>query len=475
MRADFYKAFEDKFRGSSDLIKSRIQIYLSIIRPLKKIYPDASVIDLGCGRGEWLEILEDNGFSAQGVDLDDNMLAEPKKLGLNVHTIEALSFLQSLPDESQTVISSFHMVEHIQFSDLVSLVEESLRILKPAGYLILETPNPENIVIGTSSFYIDPTHQRPIPPELLAFLPEFYGFKNIKVLRLNESETIHNNDNINLLNVLNGVSPDYSVIAQKDADNKLLDATWVDSDTEIGLSLERLAMNYEQQGMVRFQKLEAKIQQHDEQLSQKRQSLLALSNKQDKAKQEIDELHKLNHHCLAVADGFNKETKQSIIKLSKELDKTKQEIDELHKLNHNYLTVADGLNKELKEIYSSKSWQMTLPLRKLMQWVKRFSAASLQKFSWLNRLPRSFLRSLSAQIDRLLLRQPGLKSWVKNKLYKYPRFEAKLRRFSAKSSLDLEKSKNFVQEEEPSQLSPRARIIYNRLVAAIEKRRKESI
>jgi len=167
MKMDFYRAFEEKHRGPRELIKSRLQAYLPFITAIKNIYPQPKAIDLGCGRGEWLELLGEHGFDAQGVDLDDGMLKACREIGLNVHTGDAVSFLKNLPNDSQAIISGFHVAEHIPFDDLKILVEEALRSLKPAGLLILETPNPENIVVGTSSFYVDPTHIRPLPPLLL--------------------------------------------------------------------------------------------------------------------------------------------------------------------------------------------------------------------------------------------------------------------------------------------------------------------
>ena len=263
MSSDFYRAFEDKFRGSREVIKARLKVYLPFIKPLKDIYPDASAVDLGCGRGEWLELLAENGFSAQGVDLDDGMLAACRELDLRVQTGEAVAFLKSLPDQSQAVISGFHLAEHIPFDDLQALVEESLRVLRPAGVLILETPNPENIVVGTSSFYLDPTHQRPIPPQLLSFLPDYYGFNRIKILRLQESVELINNDNLCLLNVLNGVSPDYATVAQKNAETELLDVNKEAFEVEYGVTLEKLATTYNQQAEAKAGQIEAKAEQAD--------------------------------------------------------------------------------------------------------------------------------------------------------------------------------------------------------------------
>ncbi|WP_413700398.1 class I SAM-dependent methyltransferase [Psychromonas sp. KJ10-10] len=212
---DFYRAFEDKYRGSKELIKNRIKIYLPFILKFKELYPDSFALDIGCGRGEWLELLKENGISAQGVDLDKGMLEACYELGLNVLQDNGVEFLKKQKDNSITIISAFHVVEHISFEDLQVLVKESLRVLKPGGILILETPNPENIKVSTEYFYLDPTHTKPIPSNLLSFLPEFNGYIRTKVLGLQESKEPANQNVSSLMQVLEGVSPDYAVIAQK--------------------------------------------------------------------------------------------------------------------------------------------------------------------------------------------------------------------------------------------------------------------
>ncbi len=245
MTSNFYRAFEEKYRGSRDLIKSRLRVYLPFIEPLKTVYPDCKAVDLGCGRGEWLELLNEIGLKAHGVDLDDGMLSACRELGLSVETGEAVSHLKALPDESQVIVSGFHIAEHMPFDDLQILVQEALRVLKPAGLLILETPNPENIVVGTANFYLDPTHQRPIPAQLLAFLPEYYGFNNVKTIRLQELFHPQSQEAIALLDVLGGVSQDFAIIAQKGADEKIMSATGEAFDKEYGVSLGMLASRYD--------------------------------------------------------------------------------------------------------------------------------------------------------------------------------------------------------------------------------------
>jgi SAM-dependent methyltransferase len=218
----FYRAFEDKHRGSREQIKNRQRVYLPLVSPLAHVYPGVQTIDLGCGRGEWLELLGELGFDARGVDLNDGMLQECRDRGLHVATEDALTALQKLPDASQAVVSGFHFAEHIPFDILQQVVQEALRVLRPAGLLILETPNPENIVVGSANFYLDPTHNRPLPPLLLEFLPEYCGFHRVKLLRLQEPVNLTDTRRLTIHDVLSGVSPDYAVVAQKAADPQLI-------------------------------------------------------------------------------------------------------------------------------------------------------------------------------------------------------------------------------------------------------------
>jgi SAM-dependent methyltransferase len=244
--AHFYRAFEDRHRGSRALIKSRVRAYLSFLTPLRTLYGEAAVLDMGCGRGEWLELMGEEGFSAHGVDLDAGMLAACQERGFSVEQSDVLEALKRLPDASQCVVSGFHIAEHVPFTTLQEMVTEALHVLKPAGLLILETPNAENLVVGSCSFYLDPTHQRPLPPLLLSFLTEYAGFTRNKILRLQESpELAAHAARVSLLQVLSGVSPDYAVVAQKSAsveDLALFDGPFAQ---EYGLTLEALAAQYE--------------------------------------------------------------------------------------------------------------------------------------------------------------------------------------------------------------------------------------
>ncbi|MDB5963236.1 MAG: hypothetical protein JWP59_4530 [Massilia sp.] len=242
----FYRAFEDRYRGARSVIRSRLTAYLPFVAPLSQSGA-AVALDLGCGRGEWLELLDEAGFIAEGVDLDEGMLDACRERGLRATHGDALEILRLRADCSVAVVSAFHLVEHIAFAQVQTLISEALRVLQPGGLLIMETPNPENLVVGTSSFYDDPSHLRPLPPKLLAFAVEFGGFARHTVLRLQESTHIREAGPLTLFDVLAGVSPDYGVVAQKAAPHAQMATHDAIFATRHGIDLHEVAQHYEQQ------------------------------------------------------------------------------------------------------------------------------------------------------------------------------------------------------------------------------------
>lgn len=244
MSCDFYKAFEDKFRGSPALIKSRLAVYLPFIKPLFELNPQAKALDLGCGRGEWLELLLELGIKGQGIDLDDSMLASCRQRGLEVKKEDALTFLKAEPPETQLAISGFHLAEHLPFSYLQELIKEALRVLQPGGILILETPNVENLKVAALEFWFDPSHNHPLPAPLLSFLAEWTGFYRSKILRLQDTAFLLNNEP-SLMSVYAGASPDCSLVAQKKAEQPILDLTQAAFNRDYGISQETVVSNYD--------------------------------------------------------------------------------------------------------------------------------------------------------------------------------------------------------------------------------------
>lgn len=208
-----YVNFEDRFRGTRGDIKERVWVYLPHVKQAVKATGNLPVLDVGCGRGEWLELLRENEINARGVDLNRVMVAKCTDMGLDVLEADLIHHLRGLQADSLSVITGFHIVEHLPLKTLIILFDEALRVLKPNGIVIFETPNPENLLVGACSFYTDPTHERPIPPVTLSFLIEARGFTQIEVLRLNPNSSINIEDST--LNHYFTVGQDYSVIGFK--------------------------------------------------------------------------------------------------------------------------------------------------------------------------------------------------------------------------------------------------------------------
>jgi O-antigen chain-terminating methyltransferase len=252
MKSGFYRAVEERHRGSRQLVKERLKVYLPFVLTWLSTRRDLNVADLGCGRGEWLELLREHNIKALGVDVDEDMLLDCRERDLAVETMDAAAWLAQQPDGSHDIVSAFHLAEHLPFACLDQLVFHSLRVLRPGGLLLLETPNPENIVVGSHLFYLDYTHQRPLPPSLLAFLPEYHGFLRTKILRLNETLLKAEGEAYTLMDVLSGASPDYAVIAQKKADEKVLVGWNPLFAQEYGWNMDMLAELYQRQQEERY-------------------------------------------------------------------------------------------------------------------------------------------------------------------------------------------------------------------------------
>jgi O-antigen chain-terminating methyltransferase len=202
--ADFYRAFEDRHRGSPEAVRQRQGAYLPFLAAVRASQAGPLLEDLGCGRGEWLALAQSQGWRAQGVDTDAAMLQAARDAGLDVREADAVDFLQSLPAASCSAVTAFHVVEHLPFAKLRDLLVECSRVLAPGGLLLLETPNPENLVVGASAFHMDPTHVRPLPPALLAFAVEFAGVDRVATLRLHEG--IDDSRAVELIDVLASIA-----------------------------------------------------------------------------------------------------------------------------------------------------------------------------------------------------------------------------------------------------------------------------
>jgi SAM-dependent methyltransferase len=228
----FYVEFENRFRGSREVIQQRARYYLPMIESCQVDGDDSPVLDLGCGRGEWLQVLREAGHRAYGIDGNQAMVEHCQQHGLEALQIDGIAHLRSLPAESIRAVSAMHLIEHLDFRTLLALLDESLRVLRPGGLLLLETPNPENVHVGSCNFYMDPTHRNPLPPLLTQYLAESRGFTGAEIHRLSADRgeqralsqldvdqpgSVVLNQALADLHALTAAAPDYALIARKAA------------------------------------------------------------------------------------------------------------------------------------------------------------------------------------------------------------------------------------------------------------------
>jgi len=172
-----YLRFEDRFRGSFEQVKENQKFYLPYFQGASE------VLDLGCGRGEFLALMKEAGLKARGVDSNPECVALCRAQGLDAIQADLFDFLAQLPELSLDAVFCAQVVEHLPMGALPALMTLLASRLRKGGLAVMETPNPECLAIFASHFYLDPTHVRPVPPHLLVFLLEESGFGRIEVIR----------------------------------------------------------------------------------------------------------------------------------------------------------------------------------------------------------------------------------------------------------------------------------------------------
>ncbi|HZW26137.1 MAG TPA: methyltransferase domain-containing protein [Gallionella sp.] len=446
---DFYRAFEDRFRGSREVVKSRLGVYRPFVEPLKTLDALPRALDLGCGRGEWLELLQAWGFLATGVDSDEAMLAGCRELKLDTVHSDFMEWMRNVPAESQSVVSAFHFVEHIPFEALVELVQEAHRVLKPGGLLILETQNSENLLVGASTFYIDPTHQRPIHPLQLGFIVEHAGFERIKTLYLQEApELAAAQQQVRLFNVLSGVSPDYAVVAQKTAAkavSALFDSCF---EQPYGLRLHELAERYDRQAGNHTQWLESEWR-----AAQARVEELHYRSGMFQA-----ELREMEHKNGELQAGF-RELERKNEELRTESQWLRNEWDAAMARAAGQEQRAIAAEASVAGMSGSWSWKITGPFRRI--WRIGRSAFRLAA-----KPVKAQIKSLLVHASLYVNRRPRLRHAVLGVLARFPALKNRLA-FAARTAMASHAAPPPVPVELES-LTPRARRIYADIKAARE-------
>ena len=447
MNDNFYKAFEDRYRGSREEIAARLRVYQPFLAPLSASTP-ARALDLGCGRGEFLELLASAGFDASGVDLDDGMLAACRERGLAVQTGDALSALRELPDDSLALVSAFHLVEHLPFELVQDLIGQALRVLRPGGLLIMETPNPENLSVGASSFYLDPSHKQPIPPTLLDFVAGYAGFARHKVVRLQENERARSGARPRLIDVLEGTSADYAVVAQKAAPAPVMALLDAPFEASYGITLGTLAERYDDEA--------ERVRSLD------RQADLAYAQ-QLVAHQNAELRHAVD---VAVAD-MGAQLSAALGQLAQRSAEHENTIARHEQL----LAEQSRLNAEYRQriidLMSSTSWKVTEPLRWVSGQMIRTRAMVRER-----RVLSAFkhrAKPLLLTAMRAALRRPKVKNALRAVLRRFPGLQARLYGVLTRDTVQAAAE---VAPQQYGALSPRAMRIFEQLKQELDARNK---
>jgi SAM-dependent methyltransferase len=170
-----YVGFEDEFRGSPEEIRERLEDYLPLFAGA------SDVLDVGCGRGEFLMLLRERGITARGVDVNPAMVQAARERDLNASVADALGYLRSLPDESLGGLFSAQVIEHLEPAYLLRLLDAAFVKLKPGAPIVLETINPACWFAFFSSYIRDLTHSQPVHPDTLKYVLVASGFQRVEI------------------------------------------------------------------------------------------------------------------------------------------------------------------------------------------------------------------------------------------------------------------------------------------------------
>lgn len=215
--------FEEAFRGNADELRVR---YSGLA---DRVAGAASVVDIGCGRGEWIELLQARGCRASGVEIDPQLVSEARARGLDVVEGDAVGWMRAQADRSLDAVTMIQVIEHLAPQEVLDFVELAARKIRRDGWLVIETVNPQSLYVYAHPFYLDPTHTQPIHPAYLMFLLEKIGFKHLEIdwrspppepdvleeLPDDADRSAVHNRNAARLNQLLFAPQDYAVIARR--------------------------------------------------------------------------------------------------------------------------------------------------------------------------------------------------------------------------------------------------------------------
>ena len=261
MKSDFYYKFENRFRGDEDSILTGLSIYDSLIHQVIREISHPKILDVGCGRGEFLQKWQKYIPNVIGIENDAKMAKISRSKGLEVIEDNAINSLQRLSDKSISVITIFHMVEHIEYDQLFKLLSECSRALQDEGIMIIETPSIDNLIVSTKNFYIDHSHKTHINPDSFSFMMESLGLDKVKYYFL-KGGPLEDAEHNKLTRIFNGVAQDLLFVATKSQSmsNNLFDKNreW-ESELGIGITTMKAAIEFDLANVQEYKLLEERI------------------------------------------------------------------------------------------------------------------------------------------------------------------------------------------------------------------------
>jgi SAM-dependent methyltransferase len=208
------RPFAERFSGDPAVIRAQATPFVPLFKGKRR------VLDLGSGRGTFLGLMRDEGIGAYGIDLDRDLVEDCARQGFEAVCADAEEHLRSLPDRSLDGIFSAHVAEHLEPGTLIEIVRQARRVLRPGSPMVMATPNPRTLSVGAHTFWLDPSHRRPIPPDLFQFYLESEGFVDVRITTYAETAQRLSDDvdnvtirrNVRLLNETLFGDRDYAVV-----------------------------------------------------------------------------------------------------------------------------------------------------------------------------------------------------------------------------------------------------------------------
>jgi len=404
---NFYFDFENRHRGTREQILERLKFYEPLVRFIAKKYSNEKpkAVDLGCGRGEFLEFLINYGFEVEGVDINKENIKLVKELGLSATEGDILKFLKGLSEKKYELVSLIHVIEHLPFEYTFQLFSEVSRVLKPGGIFIVEFPYTKNLMIGAYSFWIDPTHLRPVHPELLEFIGKRNGLIISKSFPINGVKKI---DSFSIESLFY-FSPDVSVVFVKDSENEL----YLENVKEV---LTQLSLN----ASLDFEDV-ANLLKRDLRNLDHKLNFLSEKFAKEMEPQLLDLQSKLTaiwNKLNFLSEKFAKEMEPQLLDLQSKLTAIWNKLNFLsEKFAKEMEPQLLDLQSKLTAIWNSKPWRF-------YRWLGK-KKRSL--FNFIKKIKFFFNERLFIHLASYLNSKPKLKETVKFLIKKMPAVERKLK------------------------------------------------